>query len=303
MSSRPPRTVCAAAESRRRPPGAAAAPIAFHHSPCAPPALLPMTGRMDARVSADLAHDLRMPLEAMLARAERILGLATDEPLRAEALALRLAAAAALARLDGAVADAHRPPGAGLALAEGDLAATVRRVADQFAPLAEARRIALEPQTPARLTASFDAERISRALANLLANAIRFTPAGGRVRCSLRIAGERAELEVADSGPGIPPEERADLFARRAPGSHPAAGTGLGLAIVRESVALHTGTVTLDTAPEGGARFTIALPLHAATAAPATLAQHVAAARQAELVRSSLEAELARTRPPAAIPR
>jgi len=236
-------------------------PIAFHHSPCAPPGLLPMTGRMDARVSADLAHDLRMPLEAMLARAERILGLATDEPLRAEALALRLAAAAALARLDGAVADAHRPPGAGLALAEGDLAATVRRVADQFAPLAEARRIALEPQTPARLTASFDAERISRALANLLANAIRFTPAGGRVRCSLRIAGERAELEVADSGPGIAPQERAALFARRAPGSHPAAGTGLGLAIVRDVAEIYGGRIALEESEDlGGLLARLTLP-------------------------------------------
>jgi len=245
-----------------------------------------------------------MPLEAMLARAERILGLAPDEPLRAEALALRLAAAAALARLDGALADARRPPGAGAVLAEGDLAATVRRVADQFAPLAEARRIALAVQAPVRLTASFDAERVSRALANLLANAIRFTPAGGFVRCSLRVAGELAELEVADSGPGIPPAERSALFARLTAGAHPAAGTGLGLSIVRESVALHGGTVAVDAAPEGGARFTIALPLYPGSpVAPATLAQHVAAARQAELVRSSLEAELGQARPAAATPR
>jgi histidine kinase/DNA gyrase B/HSP90-like ATPase len=120
------------------------------------------------------------------------------------------------------------------------------------------------------------------------------------VRCALAADGERALLEVADSGPGVPPEHRDRVFGRfrsglRGDGRARGAGAGLGLAIVREFVELHGGEISLGDAPQGGALFTVVLPLRApeGQGVTVTLAQHVAAAQRTEYVRSALEAELA----------
>src|SRR5439155_14505840 len=101
-----------------------------------------------------------------------------------------------------------------LAVVDADLARAVRTVADSFQPLAEDRGIELSVASPHTLTARFDVERMSRIVSNLLANAIRHAPPGGVVRCSLAAAGQRAVLEVADSGPGVPPEHRDRVFGR-----------------------------------------------------------------------------------------
>jgi signal transduction histidine kinase len=117
-------------------------------------------------------------------------------------------------------------------------------------------------------------------LFNLLSNAFKFTPASGTVRLRL-LAGETDaaapdagfRLEVGDSGPGVPPEERERVFARFARGAGETArrtgGTGLGLSIVKDLVELHGGRVEIGTAPEGGALFTIRVPARAAREVPA----------------------------------
>jgi hypothetical protein len=104
---------------------------------------------------------------------------------------------------------------------------------------------------------------------------------------------------VADSGPGVPPEHRERVFGRFQSGLHGdgrtrGAGAGLGLAVVREFVELHGGEISLGDAPQGGALFTVSLPLRPAEGetVAATLAQQAAAAQRTEYVRSALEAEL-----------
>ena len=120
--------------------------------------------------------------------------------------------------------------------------------------------------------------------------------AGGVVRCSLALQGDTAVVEIADSGVGVPPEQRALLFERfrTADNGHGRAGTGLGLAIVKEFVALHGGTVAVGEAPEGGALFTVRLPREPAASEPAPLrlSQQLAAARRARYVKEHLAAEL-----------
>ncbi len=106
-----------------------------------------------------------------------------------------------------------------------------------------------------------DEDLLRRALVNLLDNAIRHTPQGGRVRLALRSCGASWEIEVCDEGDGIPSEQHDLLFRRHArlPGASKG-GAGLGLLMVRTVVERHGGTVSVDSAPGRGARFCIRLP-------------------------------------------
>jgi signal transduction histidine kinase len=254
------------------------------------------------RLLAELSHDLRAPLQIVLTRAER-LRRRRGRALEAEAQGIRLSALDALEQVDAMLEQVRRDHGeARLALVDDDLAAVVRAVVDQFDALAADRGIRLVVETPAELKARFDPERMSRVVSNLLANALRFAAAGGVVRCSLTADDAEALLQVADSGVGVPPDQREVLFERfRTASSDPGrSGTGLGLAIVKEFVALHGGNVVVGEAPEGGALFTVRLPLEQAASEPvtATLSQQLAAARRTRYVREYLEAELAGSEPP-----
>ncbi len=249
------------------------------------------------RLLAELSHDLRAPLQVVLTRAERLRRNRRGKALEAETQGIRLAALDALEQVDAMLEQVRRDHGeARLSLVDDDLAAVVRSVAEQFEALASERRIRLVVETPDVLTSRFDPERISRVISNLLANALRFTPPGGITRCSIVEDGATARLEVADSGIGVPPEQREVMFERfrTADQGQGRTGTGLGLAIVKEFVQLHGGTVHLDEAPEGGALFTVFLPREPAASEPAPprLSQQLAAARRTRYVKEHLAAEL-----------
>src|SRR3954451_8048141 len=165
------------------------------------------------RLLAELSHDLRAPLQIVLTRAER---LRRPGPARAavdeETQGIRLAALDALEQVDAMLGQVRRDHGeARLSLVDDDLAAIVRSAAKQFEALAAERGLELTVETPDILAARFDPERVSRVVSNLLANALRFVAAGGVARCTLRADGDAAVLEVADSGVGVPPEQREML--------------------------------------------------------------------------------------------
>jgi signal transduction histidine kinase len=98
---------------------------------------------------------------------------------------------------------------------------------------------------------------------NLLVNAAKFTPPGGRVDLVVRAAESSAYLEVADTGPGVAPDEQDRIFERffRGAAGRKAGGTGIGLTVVKELVHAHGGEIQLRSAPGKGARFVIRLPL------------------------------------------
>jgi signal transduction histidine kinase len=151
-----------------------------------------------------------------------------------------------------------------------DLVALVRRCAAHFDALAQERRIDLVIEAPDAVPAVVDAEQIQRVVLNLLGNAFKFTPDGGTVRCAVESSGAYATITAADSGPGIPPEQRAVVFERfrqAATDGRRGQGIGLGLAIVKAFVERHGGQVAVDDAPEGGARFTVTLPVGTASSA------------------------------------
>jgi len=109
-----------------------------------------------------------------------------------------------------------------------------------------------------------DPKRLRQVFANLLANAVRHTPADGMIRISLRRVGAEAEVSVSDTGTGIAADDLPHLFERfyrGDPARNRVGGTGLGLAIVRQWVDAHGGRIWAENNPQGGARFTIRLPL------------------------------------------
>lgn len=252
------------------------------------------------RLLGELSHDLRAPLQVVLTRAEQVMRTHPKAEIHGQLVNIRLAALGALEQINDMLEQVKADYGeAHLALVDADLAQAVRTVADQFQPLAADRDIVLGIETPEMLSARFDVERLSRIVSNLLANAIRHAPVGGCVRCRLVAGDGAAELEIADSGPGVPSAHRERVFGRfrsglDGDGRSESAGAGLGLAIVREFVELHGGEISLSDAPEGGALFTVTLPLRPPDGPRVypTLSQMAAAAQRTEYVRAHLEAEL-----------
>ena len=209
---------------------------------------------------ADAAHELRTPLTALQLQAQLVE--------RAQSEAERSAALAelknGLQRASHAVAQlltlARQEPGAAdYRLEHLDLTVLVRDCVVAHEQLAETRRIDLgvnRADEPTLVKGDADALRIL--LANLVGNALRFTPDGGRVDVACGIEGERAFLEVADSGPGIPADERDrvfDRFYRRETGGEQGSnvtGSGLGLSIVRSVAERHGASVELGDSAMGG---------------------------------------------------
>jgi signal transduction histidine kinase len=154
-----------------------------------------------------------------------------------------------------------------MAYVEVDLGELVQAVAGHFDALARQRQIAFVVDAPTGLRAEVDSEKIERIVLNLLANAFKFTPAGGRITCLLRLDNDGTRVSVQDSGPGIRPELRQRVFERfrRADGdtTREFGQTGLGLAIARDFVELHGGTIGVTDAPGGGALFQVELPRRA----------------------------------------
>jgi signal transduction histidine kinase len=112
-----------------------------------------------------------------------------------------------------------------------------------------------------------DPEKLEGVLLNLLSNAFKFTPPGGRVQCTVNAANDRFVLAVQDSGPGVPREMRDSIFERfrQAQGgaTREFGGTGLGLSIAKDFVELHGGTIAISEAPAGGTLVQVEIPIHA----------------------------------------
>lgn len=220
---------------------------------------------------ANISHELRTPLALILGPTERILidsqGLSTTH--RRDLEVVRRNATTLLKHvndlLDISKLDADKMT---TSYAHSDLAELVRMVSAHFDALAPDRNINFVIDTPARFPAEVDPDKIERIVLNLLSNAFKFTPPGGRVRIALQaIENERAVISVQDSGPGVPPEQRTVIFERFRQGAAEQnaqfGGTGLGLSIARDFTSLHDGEISVTEAPGGGALFQVALPVNA----------------------------------------
>jgi signal transduction histidine kinase len=230
-----------------------------------------MLGRVEAgveeqhRLVADASHELRSPLAAMRAEIEVSLrGDSLDDDARAVLLSTLEEVERLSTTVDGLLILASADRGAlDLSFTTVDLATTTRQHAERFRALAAAREVELV-LTLRPAWVGGDAEWLGKAVANLIDNAIKFSPPGGRVLVSTECDRRECRLTVLDDGPGIPPEERERVFGRfyrrdqaRTRGL---GGTGIGLSIVREIAIAHGGRVWVDAGAGGGCAFTIAMP-------------------------------------------
>ncbi len=135
----------------------------------------------------------------------------------------------------------------------------VKRIADDFRPIVEAKEIGLEVETAPELSLMGDGHEIRRAVINLLANAVEATPRHGTIRIRGDRRGDDVVIAVSDTGFGVPPERRDALFQRFS-GVRGGAGTGLGLYIVRRIAEKHGGTVAYAPSEPQGSVFTLTLP-------------------------------------------
>lgn len=144
-----------------------------------------------------------------------------------------------------------------------DLTTMVDDVVSRHAPRAARKGIEICRDLKPMPEMSGDRPHLERAVLNLLGNAIKFTPGGGRITVSTRIENGCAAVAVSDTGPGIPPEDLGDIFEkyRRASAAGRVEGTGLGLFIARTVVQAHSGDIRVDTAVGQGSTFTVLLPL------------------------------------------
>lgn len=218
----------------------------------------------DRSVLQDLSHELRSPL----ARLQLILDLARRGDPRDEAAAYFEQAEQEIGRLDRMLGDMlalSRMEGGlpGVEREPLDLAEIARDCLAQSKLDADAHDVRLRLVGDGPLMVMGNATLLERALDNLLANAIKFSPPGGNIELALRADRGEAELGLRDHGPGVPPHELDSLFRPFFRGSNAerAEGHGLGLAIVQRVVDVHGGSVVARNAEGGGLEVRLRLPL------------------------------------------
>jgi signal transduction histidine kinase len=204
-------------------------------------------------VTDAIAHDLRMPLQRIHNQLERALG-APDEAARIEAIGSAQAeGASALSTFNTLLEVARAEAGVGRdAFAAVDLAALVEDVTELFGPVAEDNHQTLHA-TVAPLTAFGQSALLRQALANLVQNAIKYTPQGGAIHVACTDTPAGVVLSVRDNGPGIPETERGRAVQPfgRLSRDHEVDGAGLGLALVAAVAKLHHGALRLSDAKPG----------------------------------------------------
>jgi signal transduction histidine kinase len=199
---------------------------------------------------------LRSPLDRIIETAERIVERA-DGPLRSDYASYGndIAAAArhllsVLTSMSTEPAEPHRSI---------DLAALAGEAVVMLDSSADEHRVGIQVESTDALRARGEERAVIQILVNLIGNAIRYSPDGGTVRVTFTRTPGAAAVSVQDEGPGIAPEDQQRIF-ERFERAHPKEGTGLGLAISRRLARSLGGDVTLDSAPDEGARFTLTLP-------------------------------------------
>jgi len=223
-----------------------------------------------------VSHELRTPLTSIKAYAQILLDSPLDEPTKTRYLEIIDDESDRLTRLISDLLDLARieRPEMSWAMVPGDLPEIVSKAVNPLVALASARQIRLEVAFAQPLPICVDTDRIQQVVTNLVGNAIKFSPASGRIEIRIQestSSGPRADrpgrfalVAVSDAGPGIPREERERIFSKfyKRPGKQSShSGTGLGLAISREIVVHHQGEIWVESEPEFGSTFYFTLPL------------------------------------------
>jgi signal transduction histidine kinase len=223
--------------------------------------------QLKTRFFENISHELRTPLSLIISPLSRLVhSSALDLEIRGELQICERNARVMLKHVND-ILDLSRVDGAAMAMSSGpvDFGRLVDRTVDYFRSGASLRRVHLAVDAASPTLVMGDADMLERVTVNLLSNALKFVPEGGRVACRVLEDGDRVVLEVEDSGPGVPEEARDTIFERfrQADEGHRRrhGGTGLGLSIVCEFVNLHGGAIEVRRGEKlGGALFRVTLP-------------------------------------------
>lgn len=246
-----------------------------------------MTGRVQATQKAqrefvaNVSHELKTPLTSIQGFAQAILDDTADTPEARHQAAQVIQAESArmhrmaldlldLARLDAGTADLKMSP--------VDVTVLLNGMAEKFAPLAEHAGVTISVQAENLPAVMGDGDRLAQVFTNLVDNALKFTPASGKVTLAARAAGASVEIDVTDTGGGISPEALEHIFDRFYQADTSRArrerqGAGLGLAIAREIVGAHGGKISVRSQLGQGTVFTVHLPFSQLTASEANTIQ------------------------------
>ncbi len=219
------------------------------------------------RFTADASHELRTPLTIIRGELETSLwDKSLSENVRntlyslieeTEHLSNIVQCLLSLSRLDAGRGQMER--------VKLNLADLVSSTTEQMSPLADEKRVTLTAQAQGPVDVEGDRVRLKQVVVNLLDNAIKYTPEGGSITVGLDVCNRQAQLEICDTGPGIPDSDLPHVFDRFFRADHIRLGTiegaGLGLSIVQSICTAHGGFVKAENHADGGCRFIVQLPL------------------------------------------
>jgi two-component system phosphate regulon sensor histidine kinase PhoR len=215
---------------------------------------------------ANVSHELRTPLASVRLLIETLLNGAWEEPETATRMLNQMLGEVdsitqlAQELLDLSMIESGQMP---MQMKRANLQEIVDEQIIHYEALTQQKNLSVKNDVPDNLTAEVDRKMIGRVLGNLIHNAIKFTPNGGRIAIGATAAGDKIKVSIADSGVGIPKEDLPRIFERfykvdRARGK---SGTGLGLAIARHVIEAHGGRIWAESVEGKGATFYFTLPV------------------------------------------